>query len=111
MTKFTDKLTIEEQMDLHHEGMNIAVAKTNDGRSCILCDRELPVRPIKIGYFTADGTVRLIYDDENIYGKSLSYPLQYDIVQLWQKQKRTYFAYILDGEVSNILELPVVFID
>lgn len=106
-----EKLTVEQQMKLHHDGMNIAVAKTDDGKSCLLCDRELPVVPIKIGLHLEDGTARLIYDDDDIYGKNLSYPLQYDIVQLWHQQKTVYFAYIIDGEVSNILELPIVFIE
>lgn len=105
------KLTIEQQMEIHHEGINIAVARTDDGKTCLLCDRELPVQPVMIGFYTEDATVRLIYDEDNIYGKDLSYPLQYDIVELWQKQGEAYFAYILDGEVSNILKLPVVFID
>ena len=106
-----ERMTIEQQMNLHHDGINIAVARTDDGKTCLLSDRELPVEPIRIGLFLGDSTARLIYDDDDIYGKNLSYPLQYDIVQLWLQQKAVYFAYILDGEVTNILELPIEFID
>ena len=100
----------EKQQALHDDNVNVGIAKTNDGKTCIICDRELSHLPCLIQFLTDSYTVRLVYNMENNSGKNLSYPLEYDIVELWKKQKTTYFAYVINGEVQNILELPIEFI-
>ena len=100
----------EKQTALHYDKVNIGLAKTNDGKTCIFCDRELSCLPCMVQFIKDDFTIRLVYNTENNSGKSLSYPLEHDIVAIWQQQKVTYFAYVINGEVQNILELPIEFI-
>lgn len=95
---------------LHDGSVNIGLVRTNDGSTCLLCDRELPYPPQEIHFLEDSYTVRIVYNMKNNLVKDLSYPLEHDIVELWRQQKNTYLAYIVNGEVENIFELPIKFV-
>ncbi len=96
---------------LDTDNLNVGLVKTNDGSTCILCDREFPSTPKEIHFLEDSFTVRVVYDMESYSVKDLSYPLEHDIVNIWRREQKVYFAYITNGEVQDIFELPVRFIN
>ena len=96
---------------LHGCDINVGLVRTNDGATCILCDSELPHPPQEIHFLEDSYTVRIVYNMKNNLAKDLSYPLEHDIVDIWKRRGATYFAYIINGEVRDIFELPIRFVE
>jgi len=109
-----DELSIADIPFIHSlvdpEEVNIAIAETEDDRTCIYCDYPLQEIPDLVGFDEATSNVYLVGGDFGTEGLRLQYPLDYDKINIWKREAMTYFALVTEDGVSEVYELDVVFI-
>lgn len=91
------------------EEVNIAIAETEDDRTCIYCDYPLQVIPDLVGFDEATSNVYLVGGDFGTEGLCLQYPLDYDKIDIWKREGVTYFALVSEDGVSEVYELDIIF--
>ena len=91
------------------EEVNIAIAETEDDRTCIYCDYPLQVIPDLVGFDESTANIYLVGGDFGTEGLRLQYPLDYAKIDIWKREKMTYFALVSEDGVSEVYELNVVF--
>lgn len=93
------------------EDMNLAIAETEDGRTCIYCDYPLAHLPNVIVLDNNTACIHLIGGDFGTEGFRLQYPLDYDKINIWKREGMTYFAVVSKEGISDIYEIDVMFVD
>ncbi|MBL1147322.1 MAG: hypothetical protein HND56_09280 [Pseudomonadota bacterium] len=93
------------------EDLNIAIAETEDGRTCIYCDYPLEHLPSVVVLDNNTAAIHLIGGDFGTEGFRLQYPLDYDKINIWKREGMTYFAVVSKDGISDIYEIDVIFVD
>ena len=100
-------------------GMNAGIIILKDGSPCIAFDEPLP-HPVKhVQFSEEDSLIKLIYNVKNdkltngkeSSGKILEYPLDYRFKELIQFTGAVYVALVRKGQVIDMKEVPVVFVE
>ena len=91
------------------EEINIAIAETEDDRTCIYCDYPLQALPDLVGFDEATSNIYLVGGDFGTEGLRLQYPLDYDKIDIWKREGMTYFAVVSEDGVSEVYELNIIF--
>lgn len=98
---------------------NAGIIILKDGNPCIAFDQVLP-HPVKYVQFSEeDSLIKLIYNikDEKLTkgkessGKILEYPLDYRFKELIQFTGVIYVALVKKGQILDMKEVPVVFVE
>ena len=91
--------------------VNLAIAETEDGRTCLYCDYPLEEVPSLIVLNERSASIYLFGGDFGTEGMRLQYPLEYDKIDIWKREGVTYFALVDGDEPADVYEIDVSFVD
>lgn len=93
------------------EKLNVAISETEDGRTCVYCDYPFENVPDLIIVNEGASSVYFAGGDCGKEGVRLQYPIEYDKLTIWKREKGTYFAVLNAEGAQDIYEIPIAFMN
>lgn len=89
---------------------NAGIVVTKDRSLCIVFDKQLPAPLKHIEFNAATFQFKMVFEDTEIPGFVLEYPLDYDMVPLLVESETLFVSRAEGDQVSEPVEVPVIFV-
>lgn len=94
-----------------YRDFNAGIVVTKDQSLCVVFDKPLPAPLKHMEFNAATFQFKMVFEDTEIPGFLLEYPLDYDMVPLLIESQTLFIARAEGDQVSEPVEVPVVFVN
>ncbi len=103
----TDITPLPKDIKIDIEDVNAILAKTDNGKTIILCDYNFTSPPDVIIVNLNTSLLSIVGGDFGTAGIELQYPIESVNMDIWKREAVTYFAHVNDGGSEKLYEVPV----